>query len=106
MEKSLDVIDPALAGQRARIPGAAEAGEHTVLTVPAFTLRCACVQGKLALAPQGDSFTMFTALDALTLVWGNGRLRMQAGSSALIPAAAPQVWVEGHGRALLSTAGK
>lgn len=106
IEKSLDVIDPALAGQRAKLPEAAETGVHTVLDVEAFRLRCACVQGALALPPEPDSFTMFTALDAMTLVWPNGRLTVKAGDSALIPAAAPGMMLEGKGRALLASAGK
>jgi mannose-6-phosphate isomerase len=105
VEKSLDVIDPTLAGLRATLPDAAAVGVHTVLDVAAFTLRCACVQGELALAANRESFTMFTALEELVIAWPNGQLKVKAGGSALIPAAAPQVTLKGMGRALLASAG-
>lgn len=106
VEKSLDVIDPTLTGQRAKLPEAAEAGVHTVLDVEAFRLQCACVEGELTLTPNPQSFTMFTALADLTLAWPNGRLALKAGGSALIPAAASEMTVQGTGRALLASAGE
>lgn len=103
IEKSLAVIDPALTGQRAKLPPAKEAGVHTVLSVPAFTLACACAQGETALPPNPASFRMLTALSALTLRWDGGALPVQAGESVLIPASAPPLRLLGHGRALLAS---
>lgn len=101
--QSLDVIDPALNGQRARLPLAEELGEHTVLRVPAFTLACVCVAGTVPLSENPTSFRMVTALAPLALTWRGGRLRLPAGASALIPAQSPKLTVEGYGRALLSS---
>ena len=103
IEKSLAVIDPALTGQRAQLPPATDVGVHTVLSVPAFTLACACARGELALPPCAESFRMCTALNALTLRWPCGALRVQAGESVLIPASAPEITVQGEGRALLAS---
>ena len=103
IRQSLDVIDPALKGLRARIPEADQTGEHTVLDVPAFRLGCLCVQGVQPLSRNGGSFRMFTALNPLTLRWEGGKLALRAGESALIPARSPEIAVEGAGRALISS---
>ena len=106
IRQSLEVIDPALRGLRARIPQPDSAGEHTVLDVPAFGLVCACVHGTLQLTACTDSFRMFTALDALTLCWEGAEMALQAGESVLIAARSPALWVKGQGRALIARAGK
>lgn len=100
--QSLDVVDPALRGQRARLPGAEQPGLHPVLSVPAFTLDCLCVTGEAALAPHPQSFRILTALNALTLRWLCGRLALRPGDSALLPASCPALTVEGIGRALVA----
>lgn len=102
IEKSLDVIDTTLEGQRARLPDASETGVHTVLHVPAFTLECACVDGELILPKQPASFRMFTALAPMTLRWQGGALTLPAGQSAFLPAKSPALTLAGHGRALIS----
>ena len=106
IRQSLDVIDPALRGQRTRIPEAQNLGEHTVLRVPAFTLSCLCVAGELVMQPDEKSFRMFTALDTLLLRWQGGSLSLKAGESALIPARAPVMTLTGTGRALVSSVGE
>ena len=103
IRQSLDVIDPALTGLRARLPEASQAGEHTVLAVPAFTVRCVCAQGSQPLSLGNGNFRMFTAMDTLALQWQGGELTLPAGQSALIPARAPALTVAGFGRALIST---
>ncbi|HNW87354.1 MAG TPA: GNAT family N-acetyltransferase [Candidatus Limiplasma sp.] len=103
IRQSLDVIDPKLQGLRTRIPDAADIGEHTVLSVPAFTVICLCVAGELSLTAHEKSFRMFTALNALTLCWQGGQLELTAGESALIPARAPALMLRGQGRTLVSS---
>ena len=103
IQQSLDVIDPTLSGQRARLPESTQVGEHTVLSVPAFTLCCWCVQGELVISQNTRSFRMFTALDALTLRWQGGELTLKAGESALIAARSPALTLVGNGRALVSS---
>jgi len=103
IRQSLDVISPSLKGLRARLPEAADVGEHTVLAVPAFTVRCVCAQGVQSLSESDGNFRMFTAMDMLTLQWQGGELTLPAGQSALIPARAPALAVTGFGRALIST---
>ncbi len=103
LAQAMDVVDVALAGQRAELP--TEAGLREVLRVPAFTLLCACVAGKLALPEHGSSFRMLTALDALTLMWQGGELPLAAGRSVLIPALCPALTLAGEGRALISQLG-
>jgi len=102
IQQSLDVVDPALRGQRARLPGPEQPGTHPVLSVPAFTLDCLCVTGEIALAPHPQSFRILTALDALTLRWPCGSLALRPGDSALLPARCPALTVEGTGRALIA----
>lgn len=103
IRQSLDVIDPGLKGLRTRMPEAEELGEHTVLDVPAFKLGCVCVKGEHTLSRNERSFRMFTALDAMLIVWQGGKLALKAGESALIPARAPELTVVGTGRALISS---
>ena len=106
IKQSLDVIDPLLRGQRARMPDATALGLHRLLDVPAFTLDCLCVDGALALPAHPASFRMLTALDALTLTWDGGKLALQPGESALLPACAPRLTVGGSGRALVNAPGQ
>ncbi len=101
-EKSLEVVNPGLRGLSTRLPGADQAGLHTVLAVPAFTLGCLCVLDKATLAPHPASFRIFTALDALSLAWPFGRLSLAPGDSALLPANCPALTVMGKGRALVA----
>ena len=104
IRQSLDVVDPALRGQRARLPGPEQPGTHPVLSVPAFTLDCLCVTGEAVLAPHPQSFRILTALNALTLRWPFGSLALRSGESALLPARCPALTVEGTGRALIAGA--
>ncbi|MDD3212374.1 MAG: hypothetical protein PHY64_01800, partial [Eubacteriales bacterium] len=105
VRQALDVVDPALRGLRTRLPETEKAGEHVVLSVPAFTLGCLCVTDSRALAACETSFRMVTALDALTLTWQGGKLSLAAGESGLIPARSPMITVTGCGRALIASAG-
>ena len=105
IRQSLDVIEPAAKGLRARIPEKEQVGTHTVLAVPAFTVGCACVAGELAFTGFAGSFTMVTALDALALCWQGGMLTLKAGESALVPARHPSMKWVGVGRALLAGVG-
>jgi mannose-6-phosphate isomerase len=102
VKQALDVADPALRGLRTRLPDAEDAGLHIMLAVPAFTLSCLCVTGEQTLAPRPETFRLFTALDALTLAWQGGKLALNAGETALIPARSPQLTVTGEGRALIA----
>ncbi|HNX61735.1 MAG TPA: hypothetical protein PKN45_03760, partial [Candidatus Limiplasma sp.] len=102
IRQSLDVVDPALRGQRARLPGTEQPGTHPVLSVPAFTLDCLCVTVEAVLAPHPQSFRILTALNALTLRWPYGSLALRPGDSALLPARGPALTVEGTGRALIA----
>ncbi len=102
IRQSLDVADVHLRGRRASLPAATEPGEHTVLEVPAFRLRCACVAGELTLEASRGCFRMCTALNALSLCWQGGQLDLRAGESALIPARCPALRITGTGRALLA----
>lgn len=103
IRQSLDVIDPSLTGLRTRIPEAEALGEHMVLDVPAFKLGCVCVNGEHKLSRNEKSFRMFTALDAMAIVWQGGKLALKAGESALIPMRSPELTVVGTGRALVSS---
>lgn len=100
--QALDVIDPALRGLRAQLPP--EGGNRTVtlLDVPAFTLECVCVDGEYALAPHHSGFRIITALKGLLLSWQGDALELEAGESALLPAACPPVTLMGVGRALVA----
>ncbi len=102
VKQALDVADPTLRGLRTRLPDASNAGLHIMLAVPAFTLSCLCVTGEHTLAPRPETFRLFTALDALTLSWRGGRLALQPGETALIPARSPLLTVTGEGRALIA----
>ncbi len=104
IQQSLDVVDPALRGLRTRLPEQKENGEHTVLSVPAFTLSCLNVNGTQTLPPCEYSFRMLTALAPLTLRWEGGKLALAAGESALLAAQSPQIEVDGNGQALISSA--
>ncbi len=100
IRQSLDVIDPLLQGQLAQMPQGGNAVTR-LLDVPSFKLDCACVDGELPLEKRAG-FVMLTALDAMTLCWQGREMRLCSGQSLLLPAACPDVWLRGKGRALLS----
>lgn len=103
IRQSLDVIDPALRGQRARMPEGALTGVKTLLDVPAFRLECACVNGECELPSYPRGFRMLTALAGLLLSWQGDAMELAAGDSVLLPAACPAVTLMGVGKALIST---
>lgn len=103
IRQSLDVIDPALKGRRARMPETDRSGIVNLLDVPAFRLDCACVGGECPLSPAPHGFRMLTALAALRMSWQGGAMDLAAGDSVLLPASCPAVTLTGLGRALIST---
>lgn len=103
IRQSLDVIDPALRGQRARMPASGDNELVNLLDVPAFRLDCACVNGRCELAPHPRAFRMLTALNSLLLTWQGDTIDLRAGDTVLLPAACPAVSLVGVGRALIST---
>ncbi|MCE5344164.1 MAG: class I mannose-6-phosphate isomerase [Eubacteriales bacterium] len=103
IRQSLDVVRPELHGLHTRLPEETDAGEHMMLAVPAFTLSCLCVKGEWAVSQTPDRFRMLTALAPFTLRWEGGKLALQAGESALLPARCPSLIVEGEGRALIAS---
>ena len=102
IEKALDVIKPRLLGQRETLPALDEPGMHRLLSVPAFVLECACVNGELALAPRAETFQMLTALHALALCWEGGEMKLSPGESALLPVRCPALRLRGNGLALVA----
>ncbi len=102
IRQALDVINPRLLGQRETLPPQADSGMHRLLSVPAFTLDCACINGQLELSPDQDSLRMLTALEDLQLAWEGGALALAAGSSVLLPVNCPALTLDGSGRALLA----
>ncbi len=103
IRQSLDVIDPTLRGQRARLPEAGQTGIINLLDVPAFRLDCACVSGECGLSPARHGFRMLTALSGLRISWQGGAMELTAGDSVLLPATCPEMTLTGEGQALLST---
>ncbi len=104
LKQALDVIVPALEGQRARLPEEGGNCAETLLDVPAFKLDCVCVNGEYELAPHTSGFRIITALKGLLLSWQNDALELEAGQSALLPAACPPITLMGVGRALIARA--
>ena len=102
IRQSLDVIDPTLRGQRARMPEELRNGVTRLLDVPAFKLDCVSVNGEYELAPYPQGFRMLTALAGLLLRWQGDALELEAGESVVLPAACPSVTLTGVGRALLA----
>ena len=101
LKQALDVIRPALRGQRAALTD--EPGFHRLLDVPAFTLDCLTLQGELPIRPNAGGFRMLTALGGLTLQWDGDALELHAGESVLLPACCPPVTLVGVGKALMSS---
>jgi len=102
IREALDVMDLSLSGIKASLPARESRGIHRLLSVPAFTLDCACIVGEWPLAPYRESFRMLTALDALGLCWKEGEMKLAAGESLLLPANCPALWLNGAGRALIA----
>ena len=102
IRQSLDVIDPALKGERAFMPASGNNEIVNLLDVPAFRLDCACVNGECELKPEAHSFSMLTALNSLLLSWSGDAISLKAGDTVLLPAACPAVTLVGVGRALIS----
>ena len=102
IRQSLDVIDPALKGQRAQMPESGNNEIVNLLDVPAFRLECALVNGECELAPNHSSFRMLTALSSLLLSWEGDAIALNAGDTVLLPALCPTVTLMGVGRALIS----
>ena len=102
LEQAFAVINPGLPGQRTRLPDPEQEGLHPLLSVPAFALDCACVNGALHLPSHPAGFRMFTALAGLHLCWDGDMLALEAGESALLPALCPPLRIKGVGRALIA----
>ena len=105
IRQSLDVIRPELKGQRAHMPEHPAQEITRLLDVPAFTLDCVAADGACIL-PAADTFRVLTALEPLTLRWLEGEMELNPGDTVLLPAACPEVGLEGHGRALVSGVGR
>ena len=105
IRQSLDVIRPELKGQRAHMPEHPAQEITHLLDVPAFTLDCVAADGACIL-PAADTFRVLTALEPLTLRWLEGEMELNPGDTVLLPAACPEVGLEGHGRALVSGVGR
>lgn len=106
IRQSLDVIDPALRGDTAHMPESGNNELVNLLSVPAFRLDCALVNGECELAPNPRSFRMLTALAGLLLSWQGDAMELAAGDSVLLPASCPAVTLMGVGRALISSMGE
>ena len=104
IQQSLDVIRPELKGLRAHMPEHPAQEITHLLDVPAFTLDCVAADGACIL-PAAETFRVLTALEPLTLRWLEGEMELKAGDTVLLPAACPEVGLEGHGRALVSGVG-
>ena len=104
IQQSLDVIRPELKGLRAHMPEHPAQEITRLLDVPAFTLDCVAADGACIL-PAAETFRVLTALEPLTLRWLEGEMELKAGDTVLLPAACPEVGLEGHGRALVSGVG-
>ena len=102
LRQALDVMKLESCGQQTFLPKADCLGIHSVLSVPAFTLDCACVSGEIELAPHRESFRMLTALAGLNLKWAGSEMEISAGESVLLPAACPSLVLYGVGRALIA----
>ena len=105
IQQSLDVIRPELKGLRAHMPEHPAQEITRLLDVPAFTLDCVAADGACIL-PAAETFRVLTALEPLTLRWLEGEMELKAGDTVLLPAACPEVGLEGHGRALVSGVGR
>ena len=102
IKQSLDVIDPALKGERAFMPESGDNEIVSLLDVPAFRLDCVCVNGECEVPVMKDGFAMLTALSSLLLSWEGDVMQLKAGDTVLLPAACPVVTLRGVGRALMS----
>ncbi len=104
IRQALDVLNPRLLGERVSLPEAEESGLHRLLNVPAFTLDCAVLSGKLELPLHAEGFRMLTALAPLNIQWQGGEMELKAGESVLLPAQCPPLALKGTGRALIAAA--
>lgn len=102
IRQSLDVIDPALKGERAFMPESGNNELVRLLDVPAFKLDCALVNGECALEAGNGTFRILTALSSLLLSWEGDAMQLRAGDTVLLPAVCPSVTLMGVGRALIS----
>lgn len=102
IKQALDVIVPELAGLRAELPSEGGNAAVRLLDVPAFKLDCVCVSGEYELAPHPTGFRIITALKSLLISWQGDALELEAGHSAILPAACPPVTLMGVGRALVA----
>ncbi len=100
LKQAMDVIDLTLAGERTRLPEAR--GLHRLLSVPAFTLDCAVVDGQWPLEAHPQSLRMVTALGDMRLCWPGAELALRAGQSALLPVSCPALTMVGEGKALIA----
>ncbi|MDD3335198.1 MAG: class I mannose-6-phosphate isomerase [Eubacteriales bacterium] len=105
IKQALDVIDPSLRGQIAKLPTSDEHRRQQLLDVPAFTLDCVAVNGEYELAST-PTFRILTALAGLLVSWEGDALEMEAGDTALLPANCPPVTLMGVGQALISGVGE
>jgi len=103
IREALDVMDLSLTGITARLPAMESRGMHRLLSVPAFTLDCVCLNGELPMAPcRRESFRIFTAMGELFVRWAEGEIKLSAGESLLLPASCPALSLYGTGRALIA----
>ena len=74
----------------------------TLLENPVFTLELLNVNQALTLLPDENRFRILTALDSVTLKAGSSLVKMEKGHTVLLPAACPQIVIEGSGKVILS----
>ena len=99
LDKALAVTD--LSVQPA-VLRAFDAPYTRVLDEAYFKLDAYCVSGEAKLAPFGD-FAILTALtDGLSLCWKGASMALAKGDTLLLPASAPEMTLEGEGRAAVS----
>ena len=104
IRQALDVMQPESKGERTSLPEPENQGVHRLLSVPAFTLDCICVNGEAELPAYPSSFRMLTALAGLNLKWDGDEMEIAAGESVLLPARCPALVLYGVGRALMAAA--
>lgn len=102
IQQAMEVVNPRLLGQRETLPAQKESGIHRLLSVPAFTLDCICLNGEMTLEPHAESFRILTALAGLTIRWEGDELELRAGESVLLPVTCPPITLDGAGRVFIA----
>lgn len=100
LDKALAVADLSFAGEPANPPKAP--GVTRLLEEPYFTLDRYTANGALPLPRSRERFRILTALDSLLLCWENDAITLKKGQTVLLPAASPELWLDGVGSALVA----